>query len=98
LLRTKFESGFLPECARRLSTALESAGESDVVALIGLGSLYGFVRVSGLIRMVEPAIRGRLAVFFPGTKNENNYRLLDARDGFNYLAQAITLHGGGATS
>jgi len=98
LLRAKFEGGFLPECARRLSKALESAGDSDVVALVGLGSLYGFVRVSGLIKMVEPAIRGRLVVFFPGTKNENNYRLLDARDGFNYLAQAITLHGGGATS
>jgi len=33
-----------------------------------------------------------LLVFFPGTKNDNNYRLLDARDGWNYLAQGITLH------
>lgn len=98
LIKSKFESAFLPDCARRLSEALKAAGDDDVVGLVGLGSLYGFVRISGLIKMVEPDIRGRLVVFFPGTKNANNYRLLDARDGFNYLAQAITLHGGGATS
>lgn len=98
LLRSKLESGFMPDCADRLSRQLESACDNDIVSLVGLGSLYGFVRIPGLIKMVEPAIRGRLVVFFPGTKNDNNYRLLDARDGFNYLAQAITLHGGGATS
>ncbi len=51
-------------------------------------------RVSELIQAVEPSIQGRLLVFFPGTKNENNYRLLDARDGWSYLAQPITLHEG----
>jgi hypothetical protein len=44
-----------------------------------------------LISAVERHIKGRLLVFFPGTKEENNYQLLDARDGFNYLAQGITL-------
>ena len=62
---------------------------------LGVASLYGFMRVSELIRSVEPSIHGRLLiVLFPGTKNENNYRLLDARDGWNYLANSITLHGG----
>ena len=37
--------------------------------------------------------RNRLVVFFPGSKDGTNYRLLNARDGWNYLAQAITLHG-----
>ena len=76
----------------RLQQALEAADDETVVALLGIASLYGFLRVSELIRTVEPSIRGRLLVFFPGTKNENNYRLLDARDGWNYLAQPITLH------
>ena len=62
-----------------------------MVALIGVGSLYGFLRVSNLVRAVEPKIRGRLVVFFPGEKDGTNYRLLNARDGWNYLAQAITL-------
>jgi hypothetical protein len=39
-------------------------------------------------------IRGRLVVFFPGEYEDNNYRLLDARDGWNYLAVPITLHNG----
>ena len=33
--------------------------------------------------------------FFPGNFEHNNYRLLDARDGWNYLAVPITLHGEG---
>ena len=92
LLELKLESEFRAESAQKLAIALEQAGESDVVALLGVASLYGFLRVSDLIRAAEPAIRGRLVVFFPGSRNENNFRLLDARDGWNYLAQAITLH------
>ena len=92
LLGMKLEGEFKEEAAKRLSEALEEADENTVVALLGAASLYGFLRVSELIQSVEPSIRGRLAVFFPGTKNDNNYRLLDARDGWSYLAQPITLH------
>lgn len=92
LLGLKLDSEFRAESAQRLTIALEEAGDNDVVALLGVASLYGFLRVSDLIRSVEPAVRGRLVVFFPGSKSENNFRLLDARDGWNYLAQAITLH------
>lgn len=92
LLGMKLEGEFKAFAAGRLSAALEDADEDAVVALLGAASLYGFLRVSELIRSVEPSIRGRLAVFFPGTKNDNNYRLLDARDGWSYLAQPITLH------
>ena len=92
LLGMKLEGEFRDAVARRLSAALETAGDNTVVGLLGAASLYGFLRVSELIQSVEPSIRGRLAVFFPGTKNDNNYRLLDARDGWSYLAQPITLH------
>ena len=92
LLDMKLEGEFREEAAGRLSAALEEADENTVVALLGAASLYGFLRVSELIQCVEPSIRGRLAVFFPGTKNDDNYRLLDARDGWSYLAQPITLH------
>ena len=92
LLEMKLEGEFKEEASGRLSAALEEADENTVVALLGAASLYGFLRVSELILAVEPSIRGRLAVFFPGTKNDNNYRLLDARDGWSYLAQPITLH------
>lgn len=96
LLELKLETEFRDVCAQRLCAALEKSGENDVTALLGVASLYGFMRVSDLVRSAEPAIRGRLVVFFPGSKSENNFRLLDARDGWNYLAQAITLHDEGA--
>ena len=91
LLDMKLDSEFREEAARLLVAELEGADENTVVALLGVGSLYGFMRVSELIQQVEPSIRGRLAVFFPGTKTGSNYRLLDARDGWSYLAQPITL-------
>jgi hypothetical protein len=69
-------------------TALE-VDENTVVALLGVGALFGVYRVSQLIEGVNPLIRGRLLVFFPGEKQGNNYRLLDARDGWNYLAVPI---------
>jgi hypothetical protein len=95
LLGMKLEGEFKPLVAQRLERELEAAKEDDVVALIGAASLYGFLRVSEVIRDVEQRIRGRLVVFFPGTKNDNNFRLLDARDGWNYLAASITLHSEG---
>ena len=68
-----------------------AADENAIVALIGLGSLYPYVRASRVIATVESQIRGRLLVLFPGHVNRTtgNYRLLDARDGFNYRAQLI---------
>ena len=95
LLRMKLEGEFKPHVAERLRAELESADENTVVGFFGTASLYGFVRISELVREVESAVRGRLLVFFPGTKSENNYRLLDARDGWNYLANSITVHGRG---
>jgi hypothetical protein len=90
--------GELPEfLAQRLRGALTKTEvtANSVLAVFGVGSLFGFARVSQILRMVEPDIRGRLVVFFPGQFEQSNYRLLDARDGWNYLAVPITLHGEG---
>ncbi|HID20977.1 MAG TPA: DUF1788 domain-containing protein, partial [Planctomycetaceae bacterium] len=65
-----------------------------VVGVLGVACLYGFTRVSLVLKEVVQDIRGRLVVFFPGEYEDNNYRLLDARDGWNYLAVPITLHNG----
>ena len=64
--------------------------DNSVVALFGVGSLFGFARVSQVVRAIERDVRGRLVIFFPGHFEQNNYRLLDARDGWNYLAVPIT--------
>ena len=44
---------------------------------------------------MEADVTGRLVVFFPGEYEQNNYRLLDARDGWSYMAVPITQHGSG---
>lgn len=67
-----------------------------VVSLVGAGSLFGLgdsVKVSALLYEVNEYIAGRLLVLFPGEHENNNYRLLDARDGWDYLAICITAEG-----
>lgn len=70
--------------------ASPSADESTVVAVYGVASLFGFMKTSDLVAKIEPLVRGRLLVFFPGEHENNTYRFLDARDGWNYLAVPIT--------
>jgi len=98
-LQLKVEAEFAEFVAERLRAVLTrpEVDENSVVAVLGVGSLFGFTRVSKVLKLVEPDIRGRLVVFFPGQFDRNNYRLLDARDGWNYMAVPITLHGTGGS-
>lgn len=96
-LQLKLDAEFADYVAGSLSELLNhpDATDTSVVAVFGVGALFGFVHVSRILKLVESDIRGRLVVFFPGHHERNNYRLLDARDGWNYLAVPITLHGEG---
>ena len=98
-LQLKLEAEFAEYVAGRIGEVLTRAdvGDTSVVAVLGVGALFGFIRVSQVLKFVERDIRGRLVVFFPGHKDGNNYRLLDARDGWNYLAASISLHSDGGT-
>jgi hypothetical protein len=95
-LTMKLRSDFVQYAAGRLRSTLTADGVDDdtVVAVQGVACLFGFTRVSLILKEVVKDIRGRLVVFFPGELEDNNYRLLDARDGWNYLAVPITLHNG----
>ena len=86
---------FLAELLHEALTKAEVTNES-VVGVFGLGSLFGFARVSEVLKLVEGDIKGRLLLFFPGQLEGNNYRLLDARDGWNYLAVPISQQSEGA--
>ena len=68
----------------------QKVSENTVVALMGVGSLFGFLKVKEVIEKCAPLVEGRLLVFFPGTYENNNHRLLDAYDDWNYLAVTIT--------
>ena len=99
-LQLKLDAEFPEFVAERLRATLSKPEVTDttVVAIFGVGSLFGFARISQILKMIEADIRGRLLVFFPGQFERNNYRLLDARDGWNYLAVPITLHSEGGNS
>lgn len=88
---------FAASVAASVRGVLESADEESVVAVYGVASLFGFARVSALLERVVPEVRGRLLIFFPGEHDGANYRLLDARDGWNYLAIPITSQEGSKT-
>jgi hypothetical protein len=68
----------------------QQAGETHVVAVQGVGSLFGFLKVKEVVEKLAPLVSGRLLIFFPGSYEDNNYRLLDGYDGWNYLAVPIT--------
>jgi Domain of unknown function (DUF1788) len=98
-LQLKLDAEFPDFVAERLRAELQKSDVTlhTVVAVLGVGALFGFARISQVLKIVEADIRGRLVVFFPGQFERNNYRLLDARDGWNYLAVPITLHSEGET-
>ena len=64
--------------------------KGSVVALMGIASLFGFLKVKEVVDKLSPVVEGRLLVFFPGSCENGNYRLLDGYDGWNYLAVPIT--------
>ena len=77
--------------AERVRQELKHPGvdENTVVAVLGLASLFGLIRVAELVGKVDSEIPGRLLAFFPGQRDGSNWRLLNARDGWNYHAVPI---------
>lgn len=93
-LGLKLDDDFLEFVMNKVRQVLTGPDVDDqtVVGVYGIASLFGFIRVSDLMTKLEGDIRGRLVVFFPGEHENGQYRLLDGRAGWNYLAVPITLH------
>jgi hypothetical protein len=96
-LALRLEQEFPKVVAAAIREKLVAVDQDSVVGLFGVGSLFGLARVSAVLRLIETDIPGRLVVFYPGQFEQNKYRLLDATDGFNYMAVPITLHGEGGS-
>lgn len=79
-------------CMIRKAVAAVPASEIErtVFALTGLMELYDFIHVSEVMDALGKDPRGVLLVFFPGEREENTYRFLGARTGWDYLATPIT--------
>ena len=80
---------FEANMTRIIRAALSTCGPNDVLALTGVASLFGLIRAQALMGAVASDVPGRLLVTFPGVHRDGIYRLLDARDGYNYLAVPI---------
>lgn len=82
-----FESDLVAEIREQLT----GASGNDIVVLIGIGSIFPFLRASSVIKAIDAGVNGRLLVLFPGLHDPDthSFRLLDARDGFNYRSRVI---------
>jgi hypothetical protein len=81
---------FMQELVDVIGIQIKVADSNTVVAIVGVGTLFGFIKASDLVNRIATFVPGRLLIFFPGEFENNNYRLLDARDGWNYQAVPIT--------
>lgn len=83
---------YLDYTAQRFTAFIAKTGADDnsVVAVSGVGSVFGLCKVRDLVDAFATHVPGRLLVFFPGSFENNNYHLLDGHDGWNYLAVPIT--------
>ncbi|TVL98971.1 MAG: DUF1788 domain-containing protein [Candidatus Brocadia sp. WS118] len=89
----QLEAEFIPYAIQFLKNELAKIDQDEhtVIALKDVSALFGFARLSEILKSCDKDFKGRLLIFFPGEFEHNHYRLLDARDGWDYLARPITL-------
>lgn len=87
----QLEGEFKAHAIDYLKNEIEASGadENTLVAIRDISSLFGFARVSDILNGCSNKVKGRMMIFFPGEHDKNQYRLLDARDGWSYLARPI---------
>jgi hypothetical protein len=88
----QLETKFRQYAIDYLNTQIDllTTDENTLIAIKDVASIYGFSRLTDVINSVSKTFKGRLLVLFPGEYDKNHYRLLDARDGWNYIARPIT--------
>ncbi len=89
----QLEASFIPYAIQFLKNEMNKIeqDEDTLIALKDVSSIFGFARLSEILKSCDKDFKGRLLIFFPGEFEQNHYRLLDARDGWDYLARPITL-------
>lgn len=82
---------YLAATIRKVAAGLPASEvERTVFAITGLMELYDFIHVSQVMDALVKDVRGVFLLFFPGEREENTYRFLGARTGWDYLATPIT--------
>jgi hypothetical protein len=88
----QLESDFKQYAINYLINQIDAAAtdESTLIAVRDVSAIFGFARLSDVLNGCSNSFKGRMLIFFPGEYDKNHYRLLDARDGWSYLARPIT--------
>lgn len=88
------DPGFRDHLAATIRKVVASVPENEadqtIFAITGLMELYDFIHVSQVMEVLGKDLRGVLLLFFPGEREDNTYRFLGARTGWDYLATPIT--------
>lgn len=89
----QLEAEFIPFAIKFLKEELSKIEQDQdtLIAVRDVSSLFGFARLSEILKSCDKDFNGRMLIFFPGEFENNQYRLLDARDGWDYLARPITI-------
>ena len=70
---------------------VEKNNENTLLVLKDVSAIFGFIKLSAIVNAISNKVQGRLMVLFPGEFTNNQYRLMDARDGWDYLARPIMI-------
>ncbi len=91
-IQDQIETGFKDFVVERIKNTIENATDlsNTVLAISDVNALFGFIKLSDVLNDLYHFNKGRVLIFFPGEYHNNHYRLMDARDGYNYLARPIT--------
>jgi hypothetical protein len=87
----QLETEFKQVAIDYLTEQLKGSDDQTLVAIRDVSALFGFAKLSDVLEGAVKSFQGRLLIFFPGEFHKNQYRLLDARDGWSYLARPITV-------
>ena len=74
-----------------INKKLEQHSDNTLIVLKDASAIFGFIKLSEIVQDTANKIKGRLMVLFPGEFTNNQYRLMDARDGWDYLARPIMI-------
>lgn len=86
-LQNEFREYVILEINKRLT----QNSENTLLVLKDASAIFGFIKLSEIVNDISNKIKGRLMVLFPGEFTNNQYRLMDARDGWDYLARPIMI-------
>lgn len=84
---------FMRFLAEKIKTSIEETPvekvDKTVFAILGTMGIYDFAFISEVFECLSKNLPGNLLLFFPGEKEGNIYKFLNARKGWNYMAVPI---------